>query len=210
MDFLKPLSGRACLKVLGFRDAGPSIADLQKLLGAAREHCCSFVTIAELLYGELPTDRVCLVVTFDGAVKEFTSPIRWLVDHGVPCLVHASTRRAEEGEGMSISDITALAKHPMVFFGNYTHSQRPLVDLSDQEVSQEIAQCQLTLGEWTGSVPTTLAYPKGRQDERVRRIAAGLGIKMAFTDQQADVGVPLQLKDAGQMQIGRWMNPFTA
>jgi len=210
MNCLKSLSGRACLKVLGFREAALSLKALQELVCMAHERCCSFATISEVLHGELPTDRVCLLVTFDGALTEFRSPVQWLVDHGVPCLIHASTRQVVVGEGMSVNDITALARHPLINFGNYTHSQRSLVDLSEEEVSQEISQCQLMLGEWTGSVPATLAYPNGRHDERVRRMAASLGIKAAFTDQRADVSVPLKLKDGSEMQIGRWMEPLNA
>ncbi|MES2597072.1 MAG: polysaccharide deacetylase family protein [Verrucomicrobiota bacterium] len=208
MNCLKSLSGRACLRALGFREA--SLPGLQELVRAAHDKDSSFVTIAEVLHGELPPDRVCLLVTFDGAQKSFVSSIQWLVDHGVPCLIHVSSSQIGQGESMRAEDITTLAKNPIVSFGNFTHSQRALTDLSDEEISREITQCQQALTEWTGATPVTLAYPKGQHDERVRRIATGLGIKAAFTEQRVDIAVPLKLKDGAQMEIGRWMDPLKA
>lgn len=206
MDCLKSLNGRACLKVLGFREA--PLGGLRGLVSAAHESCCSFVTIAEVLHGELPMDRVCLLVTLDGARKSLIPSVQWLLDHGVPCLVHVCSSHVGHGENMTAEEIAMLAKSPLVSFGNLTHSQRDLTALSDEEAAREITQCQQALNEWTGMIPVTLVYPKGQHDERVRRIAAGLGIKAAFTEQRADVGVPLKLKDGSQMQVARWMDPL--
>lgn len=206
MNCLKSLSSRACLKVLGFRE--PPLESLQELVRTAHDQYCSFVTIAEVLHGELPPDRVCLLVTFDGAPKSLIPTVQWLADHGVPSLVHVSSSQVGMGGAMTAEEITTLAKNPMVSFGSLTHSQKSLTDLSDDEVNREISQCQKALSEWTGAAPITLAYPKGQQDERVRRIAAGLGIKAAFTEERADIKVPLKLKGASQMQIGRWMTPL--
>lgn len=208
MNCLKSLSGRACLKVLGFREA--PLDGLRRLVGEAHDRCCTFVTVAEMLHEELPVDRVCLLVTMDGALKSFIPSIHWLVDHGVPCLVHASSSHVGNAESMTVKEIALLAKNPLVSFGNFTHAQRALTELSDEEVSQEITQCRQALTEWTGTTPATLTYPKGQHDDRVRRIAAALGIKAAFTGVSADVKVPLNFKDGSQMRIGRWMNPFKA
>ena len=68
-----------------------------------------------------------------------------------------------------------------ISFGSHTVSHRDLTQLSDDECYAELAESRQMLGDLLGRPSTLLAYPGGRHDERVRRLAQKAGYEAAFT-----------------------------
>lgn len=68
-----------------------------------------------------------------------------------------------------------------ISFGSHTVSHRDLTELSDDECFAELRDSRQILGDLLGRPSTLLAYPGGRHDERVRRLAEKAGYEAAFT-----------------------------
>jgi len=68
-----------------------------------------------------------------------------------------------------------------VLVGSHTCTHPNLPDLTDAECRRELAGSRDLLGELIGRPVRHLAYPRGRNDARVRRLAAAAGYTWAFT-----------------------------
>lgn len=68
-----------------------------------------------------------------------------------------------------------------VTIGSHAVTHRDLTHLSDDECKVELSESMRMLGDLLGRPPRFLAYPGGRHDERVRRLAAAAGYDAAFT-----------------------------
>jgi peptidoglycan/xylan/chitin deacetylase (PgdA/CDA1 family) len=68
-----------------------------------------------------------------------------------------------------------------VAIGSHSRRHASLPDVPDEELADELAGSREDLAERLGSPPAALAYPHGRQDERVVRAARAAGYRLAFT-----------------------------
>jgi len=109
---------------------------------------------------------------------------------------------------MNPQEIAALSKQTLINFGNHTHHHAILTNLGDAAIRDEVSECSRLLTEWTGKPINALAYPNGRNNERVHQVLPSLGIEAAFTTQPALL--PLKVPE-NKLQIGRWLRePFGA
>jgi peptidoglycan/xylan/chitin deacetylase (PgdA/CDA1 family) len=151
----------------------------------------------------LPAGTVA--ITFDdgfAGLAEHATPV--LRKHGLPATIFlvASTLtgaplRYEWVEGEPPPEPRTLTLEQAlemqdagVTFGSHTVNHRDLTHLSDAECVDELSESKQILGDLLGRPATLLAYPGGRHDERVRRIAADTGYEAAFTlpEQREAVG----------------------
>jgi|GEM_PF-2868333 len=247
-------------------DLTAPMQQVQELVHKAHASGHSFVSLAELLHGDLPADRPCILVTFDDAYACIQDAVTWLTAHGVPCAIYACSLHSATGRGywwdtlrqerltrgateaeiqretkqlktfspQQIDDylakafsaacvdqqreatrallpqeISAMVKHPLVAFGNHTHRHAILTNLNEAQMIEELTECQRGLQEWTGTAPTTLVYPNGFHDQRVRDVTERLGFKAAFTTRPGLLPLPLRMKADERLRIGRWLEePF--
>jgi peptidoglycan/xylan/chitin deacetylase (PgdA/CDA1 family) len=63
--------------------------------------------------------------------------------------------------------------------GSHTASHRPLTELTDEQVREELARSRETLREKLGAAPSLLAYPRGFYASRHKRLARESGYRGA-------------------------------
>jgi peptidoglycan/xylan/chitin deacetylase (PgdA/CDA1 family) len=69
-----------------------------------------------------------------------------------------------------------LAAEPLFEIGNHTFRHPHLIRADDAHVREELASTQELLRSLTGRTPTTWRPPFGEVDDRIARIAAGIGL----------------------------------
>ena len=72
--------------------------------------------------------------------------------------------------------LEALARDPLFEIGNHTFTHPHLTLQSDSRIRDELLRTQREIAALTGRAPTLFRPPFGEYDERVLRIAAGLGL----------------------------------
>jgi peptidoglycan/xylan/chitin deacetylase (PgdA/CDA1 family) len=72
-------------------------------------------------------------------------------------------------------------RHAGIAFGSHSYEHLDLTSLSDEECERDLRASREVLEEVLREPIHCLAYPRGRQDERVRRAARRAGFTHAFT-----------------------------
>lgn len=106
--------------------------------------------------------------------------------------------RGDHDRPMMPEELTKFAADPLVAIGNHTHRHALLSQLNSDEADEELRVCQNHLRELTGRSPQTLAYPNGRWNAGVARIAYELGIPHAFTTERQISPLPVP--------VAQWMS----
>ena len=81
---------------------------------------------------------------------------------------------------LTLDQLRELDAHPLITIGAHTISHPDLRHVTDAELHEELVTGRDRLEDWLGHRVTTLAYPFGDTDERVRRAAAAAGYKRAY------------------------------
>lgn len=87
---------------------------------------------------------------------------------------------------LTLTQLQALDQHPLITIGAHTRSHPDLRYCDDAELHQELAQPRAQLEAWLGHAVTTLAYPFGDTNQRVRRATAAAGYRHAYITEQAN------------------------
>lgn len=171
------------------RLANPDEENLRCLLQGARNHDHFFVSTAEVLYRELPWDCTPVLVTFAAAQQSHETSIRWLIDRGVACLVHARPFQCihEDQKWMTPKTIQSLGSHPLVQFGV---DGRIAESMSDSTVKDWAIEREL-LGSWIGKPPETLAMNLERDLHVTSSLAAQAGFSALFSPAVKSAYLPL-------------------
>lgn len=82
--------------------------------------------------------------------------------------------------------LLTLDQHPLISIGAHTQSHPDLRFCNDLELRQELQGAREELETWLGHPVTTLAYPFGDTDWRVRRSASAAGYTRAYVTEQAN------------------------
>lgn len=83
-----------------------------------------------------------------------------------------------------------------ITFGSHGYSHADLTGLEDVELERELRDSRLALEDLLREPVTTIAYPRARSDERVRRIARRCGYRYGLA-------VSLPRQSGGPMEVGR-------
>lgn len=180
-----------------------SFARQMRLLSLLRCRVIGFEQLAALMRsGELPPRRAVAITIDDGYRDnlEVAAPI--LRRHRFPATIFLVSDRLggvndwdKEGAvvGRPLLDLTEIAKlgEAGISFGAHTRTHRPLPDLSDNEVTDQIAGSRERLERELGIPIATFAYPYGRRDERAVAAVAAAGYEAACTTHP----VPARLDD---------------
>lgn len=84
---------------------------------------------------------------------------------------------------LTVEQLCDLDAHELITIGAHTSSHPDLRHVSDAELTEELVSGRAQLEDWLGHRVTTLAYPFGDTDDRVRRATAAAGYRSAYVTQ---------------------------
>jgi len=77
-------------------------------------------------------------------------------------------------------ELSELAQHRLVSFGNHTKDHAILTNYSAAEVKEQIAGAQDAIGEITSKTPAIIAYPNGNHSKEILSIARTVGLQFGL------------------------------
>ena len=92
--------------------------------------------------------------------------------------------------------------------GSHSRTHASLPELDDNTLGEELEQ---SLHELRGRIPNAaamLAYPHGRNDERVRGVAAAAGYRVAFSTQPGRNGAGTDPYRLRRVELKEWDGPL--
>lgn len=150
-------------------------------------------------------ERTYLVTFSDGyrGVYERAWPV--LRERRIPFVVFMHTGHVGSEKGrpkMTWEQLRELDRSGLGRVESQTVSHpADLTRLSDEEVLREFRESKATLERELGREVTALAYPNGKFDERVARLAREAGYRFAFTEELHAAEASPDL-----WRIGRWLH----
>ena len=127
-----------------------------------------------------------VAITFDDGYRDnLTHALPVLARYGLPCTIFVAAGFVRSGNSLYLSaaELKVLAAHPLVNIGAHGDSHSRLTDLNDADLAAELAGAKLWLEETTGKPVTSLSYPHGAVDGRVRAAVAANGFTCACTSE---------------------------
>ena len=125
-----------------------------------------------------------LAVTFDDGYKDvLTTAAPILVERRLPFSVFVTTGFIRGGSPLYLdpSELKELSRLPGAAIGSHGASHRPLARLNDAELREELSASRKWLEDLLGAPVTTLSYPHGSVDRRVRDAAQEAGYVLGGT-----------------------------
>jgi peptidoglycan/xylan/chitin deacetylase (PgdA/CDA1 family) len=152
-------------------------------------------SVADLL--ARPDDRRLLHVTFDDAYRSVANALPVLRELRVPCSIYVCTDYATGGRSLEIPSLAArgsrddlatmdwatlreLSHDGLVEIGSHGLGHADLTTLGDDELQRELVESRAALERELDRPCTSVAYPFGRQDARVRAATGAAGYEAAF------------------------------
>jgi len=141
----------------------------------------SGMRISPLLPLLIPKSELHVAITFDDGYADnlhIASPL--LVERGLPFTVFVTSdfiRRHERGF-LSSEELKELAQQPGVIIGAHGASHCHLTMCSGKQLRAELCDSKHYLEDLIGRSVTTLAYPYGSADRRVRDAALSAGYEL--------------------------------
>jgi peptidoglycan/xylan/chitin deacetylase (PgdA/CDA1 family) len=123
-----------------------------------------------------------LVITFDDGYRDnFTAAAPILTSYGLPFTIFVPPKLILDGDSRYLSIVTLkeLALLPGVTIGGHGYSHRPLTNLDDGALANELRGSRAWLEDIIQKPVVTMSYPHGAVDERVRAFAADAGYEVA-------------------------------
>ncbi len=97
---------------------------------------------------------------------------------------------AEFYHGLSIEQLAACARHPLITIGSHTVSHPLLTRCTPAEIDRELTASKTFLENHTGHPVTLLAYPAGDYNRTVAERARAAGYRAAFAVRPRNAGLP--------------------
>ena len=184
------LGRRAMSRVLMYHAIGTAVPeDLQGRYTLSAQRFAQ--QMARLATSGLPVVPVSGVaegvsISFDDGYRDnLTAALPVLERHGFPFTIFVATGFARSGNPiyLSAAEIKTLANHPLVSIGAHGDSHRRLTGLTDVELAAELTGAKAWLENVTGKPVTSMSYPHGAVDARVRDVVAVAGYARACTSE---------------------------
>jgi peptidoglycan/xylan/chitin deacetylase (PgdA/CDA1 family) len=121
-------------------------------------------------------------ITFDDGTRDiYTEALPILKELSIPATVFLATDFVgtvhENAEGVRSQflywdDMREMVQSGLISIQNHTHHHKFLTELPDADIDAEIRTANGEIQRELGTTVTAIAYPKGRSDARVQKIAA--------------------------------------
>lgn len=151
----------------------------------------SLAEFYEIKTGKKELRQKGVVITFDDGNRDFVEDIFPIIEkENVPVanfLIWDNLSKGTMGS-MSMAEAKNLLKSPLITFGAHTIHHKVLVNLSDQELEEEIAGSKRYLEEALGIPILYFAYPGGYFDDRSIAKVEKSGYRLAFTTSRRRLG----------------------
>lgn len=185
-----PLRKAPGCRVLMYHAVGGEVSgDAQRLYSIAPDRFASHVRCIAEKFG---ADTVALAtgvtagrglaITFDDGYRDnLTVAAPLLVDAKLPFTVFVTPDFVSGGHSQYLSqaELQELAQLPGVTIGAHGRSHRPLTECNDEELAGELVSSRGWLEDLLGRPITTMSYPHGAVDARVRAAVAKAGYEVA-------------------------------
>ena len=147
----------------------------RQIAALAARHRDAIVNLAQ---GVPPTDQLRIALTFDDGYRDnlrCAAPI--LQRQGIPFTVFACAGFIQNGsvEYLSKAELRELASMPGATIGSHGLSHTRLTELTSSALRNELVTSKRFLEDVTGREVTSLSYPHGVVDRRVRDAAEAAG-----------------------------------
>jgi peptidoglycan/xylan/chitin deacetylase (PgdA/CDA1 family) len=135
----------------------------------------SFGDLANGLAGRHTMPERPVVVTFDDGFADNLDSAAVCDEHRLHASFFITTDYLGRDDMLTAAQVRELAALPNVEVGSHTISHRRLDELSRGEIDRELRDSRERLEQVLSAPVTTLAYPHGNYDERVKKSAAVAG-----------------------------------
>ena len=127
-------------------------------------------------------EQANVAVSFDDGYLDnlhFAAPV--LIERGMPFTVFVSSRFIQERRSgfLEPKDLRELAGLPGVTIGAHGGTHVPLVGCDDLALAHELVDSKKYLEDITGRAVSTMSYPYGSVDRRVRDAVSTAGYRLA-------------------------------
>jgi peptidoglycan/xylan/chitin deacetylase (PgdA/CDA1 family) len=153
------------------------------------ERRCSVISLEDAILGR-ETPRPAVVLTFDDAYESFAAALEILEGKAFPVTLFVPTGRLggvntwDPGTACDVKLMSRAAVAESAGRGvdvqSHGHMHVDLVAAGPAAARTDLEASVAALKELTGTTPRYLAYPWGRHDDAVRRVAAEAGFDAAF------------------------------
>lgn len=138
-----------------------------------------FGELADGLAGRRPVRPGAVVLTFDDGFADNLDAAAVCGELGLQASVFVTTDYIGQPEMVTPAQLRELAALPNVEVGSHTQSHRRLDELQRREIARELCDSRARLEEVLSASVSTVAYPHGNYDERVKRSARAAGYRGA-------------------------------
>ena len=183
-----PCAPRSGLRILMYHAVGtPVRGDRLGIFTISRERFSAHAgVLASMLTTPLapltvPYNELRIAITFDdGYTDNLRVAAPLLAARGLPFTVYVTTDFVREGASgfMTPSELKELARIPGASIGAHGCSHRPLTECGSDELAAELTDSKHYLEDLLGQPITSLAYPHGAADRRVRDAVAVAGYQV--------------------------------
>ena len=129
----------------------------------------------------LKTNRGVVITFDDGFTDTLTAAAPILTSLKMPFTVFVSPKFITSGspEFMSADQLCELSKMPGVMIGAHGLTHRRLTECDDADLANELSRSKEHLETLIGKEVTTMSYPHGAVNDRVRQAVSRAGFKIA-------------------------------
>lgn len=187
---MRPLRSGTGFRILMYHSVGADVIDdVQGLYNISprlfRAHMEALVTSHKARLAALEKmDALAggIAVTFDDGYRntlEVAAPV--LSSLGIPFTAFVAPGFVSSGDSLYLSPagLVELASVPGAVIGAHGYSHRRLTDCDDAELDSELAGSRAWLEDLLARPVTSMSYPHGAADQRVRDAASRTGFRIA-------------------------------